>query len=75
MHCDQCEMVSINGVACHETGCPNRYREYNPETKSWEDTFECGECGQTFTDRDKRDECCAERDYFEEYDPYRAVDE
>lgn len=23
MKCDQCEMLSINGVACHETGCPN----------------------------------------------------
>ena len=31
MHCDQCEMVSINGVACHEFGCPNRYKKWNPE--------------------------------------------
>lgn len=21
--CTQCEMLSINGLACHETGCPN----------------------------------------------------
>ena len=23
MHCDQCEALMINGVFCHETGCPN----------------------------------------------------
>ena len=28
VHCDQCEMLSINGVPCHETGCPN-------ERKTW----------------------------------------
>lgn len=22
LRCDSCEMVTINGVACHETGCP-----------------------------------------------------
>jgi rubrerythrin len=32
-HCDQCEALSINGVPCHEHGCPNR---------SWE----CPECGE-----------------------------
>ena len=21
--CDQCEMISVNGQACHEIGCPN----------------------------------------------------
>lgn len=23
VRCSQCETLSINGVACHETGCPN----------------------------------------------------
>ena len=23
LYCDQCEMLSINGVPCHEQGCPN----------------------------------------------------
>jgi hypothetical protein len=23
VHCDQCEMLAINGIACHEHGCPN----------------------------------------------------
>ena len=22
MECSQCQMLAINGVACHETGCP-----------------------------------------------------
>jgi hypothetical protein len=29
LHCDQCEAVSINGLACHETGCPNAKHECN----------------------------------------------
>ena len=24
VRCSQCEALVINGVACHETGCPNR---------------------------------------------------
>lgn len=24
LECSQCEAASINGVPCHETGCPNR---------------------------------------------------
>jgi len=24
--CEQCEALSINGVACHEKGCPNIVR-------------------------------------------------
>ncbi len=25
--CSQCDTLVINGVACHETGCPNAMRE------------------------------------------------
>ena len=34
--CNQCEALMINGVFCHETGCPNIERRYNPTTKEWE---------------------------------------
>lgn len=27
--CSQCEALVINGVACHETGCPNESRRRN----------------------------------------------
>ena len=29
--CDSCEMCSINGVACHETGCPNSRKTWDAE--------------------------------------------
>jgi hypothetical protein len=29
--CDQCEAAMINGVFCHETGCPNRKRKFEHE--------------------------------------------
>jgi hypothetical protein len=53
MHCDQCEMLSINGRACHETGCPNVGARWDGE--AWIKQRECRECGCT-VDRD--DACC-----------------
>jgi len=34
MNCNQCEFLFINGVGCHETGCPN--------SKSAPTCFRCG---------------------------------
>ena len=45
--CSQCAALVINGVPCHETGCPNQ-------------TTECEECGQTIPKRDCLCESCAE---------------
>jgi hypothetical protein len=25
--CSQCDAIVINGIACHETGCPNKPRD------------------------------------------------
>jgi len=37
--CDQCEALMINGVYCHETGCP----------AAWKDTAKyCAWCGVMF---------------------------
>ena len=35
MKCDQCEMLSINGVPSHERGCPNTNRRYDADTQEW----------------------------------------
>jgi hypothetical protein len=45
--CDQCEMLSINGIPCHETGCPNQKKTWDPESESWVRFFECPECGDS----------------------------
>lgn len=29
--CDQCDSATINGVFCHEFGCPNRAQEIREE--------------------------------------------
>jgi hypothetical protein len=31
IRCDSCEMISINGMACHETGCPGARAEQAAE--------------------------------------------
>ena len=41
--CDQCVMLSINGHACHETGCPNSSKTWIPE-RGWIKFVECREC-------------------------------
>ena len=33
--CDQCTAAMINGVFCHETGCPNRHKDWDPEEGCW----------------------------------------
>lgn len=34
--CLSCEVVNINGMNCHELGCPDSWRDY---------MYECQECG------------------------------
>ena len=34
--CQSCEVLNINGVNCHEIGCPDAWKDY---------TRECKECG------------------------------
>jgi len=28
LHCDQCEALAINGVPCHEQGCPHKSKPW-----------------------------------------------
>jgi hypothetical protein len=47
--CDSCEALTINGVYCHESGCP----------RAWEDTdVQCFECGIPFTPKVKHQHTC-----------------
>ena len=50
--CDACEIVVINGVLCHESGCPDSWRD---------ETRECRECGREFSPADRRAEHCDEQ--------------
>lgn len=45
--CSQCAALAINGVACHETGCPNA-------------THECRGCSTQIPARQRYCEECAE---------------
>jgi hypothetical protein len=53
MRCDQCQQIRINGVACHEAGCPNSNKQWDSGREQWvayRDCFECGypvEVGET----------------------------
>ena len=55
MRCDQCEALMINGIFCHETGCPNTHSRYDAEDDRWIKQRECRECGCTV---DADEECC-----------------
>jgi hypothetical protein len=43
VRCDQCEAAMINGVFCHETGCPNTLKTYRDGL--WIAVVTCRECG------------------------------
>lgn len=49
VYCDSCEATAINGVACHERGCPNK-------------PVECRECGAMHASRDDAAQCCTSFD-------------
>ena len=38
MKCRQCQMLAINGVATHETGCPNSRMVWSIEENDWIET-------------------------------------
>lgn len=50
MSCPQCEQVRINGVVCHETGCPEAWRD------AWR---ECPECGCDFKPKTRDQKFCS----------------
>lgn len=50
--CDQCEALMINGVYCHETGCPVAWRDYKNE---------CDWCGSMFKPEVKGQRFCEDR--------------
>ncbi len=53
--CARCQMLSINGIACHETGCPNMGARWDAESGEWIKQRKCFDCGCTV---DADDECC-----------------
>ncbi len=48
-NCDSCLMLSINGIVCHELGCPDAWRD---EKRS------CYNCGCEFTPAVRHQKCC-----------------
>lgn len=49
MRCHSCEVLMINGLRCHETGCPDAWRDA---------TRQCAWCGAEFKPEEKRQQCC-----------------
>lgn len=58
--CNQCEAAMINGVFCHETGCPNSNSRYDANSDTWIKQRKCFECGCMV---DEDDLCCASLEY------------
>jgi len=51
MLCNSCDALSINGVLCHEQGCP----------EAWKDTVrECKWCGDSFIPETQFQICCCD---------------
>lgn len=55
MPCDQCHVLVINGVACHETGCVNRH--LHPVTMEPYGVC-CFECGCEFVPESRWQRTC-----------------
>jgi hypothetical protein len=55
MKCNQCQMLQINGVPCHEIGCSNMGARWDKDSGEWIKQRDCFECGCTV---DADDLCC-----------------
>lgn len=53
--CDSCRLLSINGIVCHETGCPNSGSRWDGQTREWVKQRKCFDCGYMV---DIDDPCC-----------------
>jgi len=49
--CKSCEVLNINGINCHETDCPEAWKE---------SIRECKQCGREFSPKDEYQECCSD---------------
>lgn len=49
MTCDQCQAACINGVFCHEIGCPNSRKAWVPD-RGWVLFVKCSDCGSQIED-------------------------
>lgn len=49
--CNSCEVLYINGLKCHEHGCPEAWKDYKKE---------CVWCGQEFIPESKHQDCCSD---------------
>lgn len=65
IHCDQCQALMINGVFCHELGCPNERKTWVEVDDKWVRFIECRECG---ADIEEGESCSCQ-------DPCEADDE
>jgi hypothetical protein len=43
--CNHCDLISINGIACHEHGCPNERKTWIEERGEWVRFVNCFVCG------------------------------
>jgi hypothetical protein len=59
--CDQCAMLTIKGVTCHDLRCPNFRSRWDAETGTWIKQRTCAECGYAY-DADEMCEMCSDGD-------------
>jgi len=49
MSCSQCQLMRIQGIVCHEIGCPLAYKDQ---------LYECEICGNDFPPENRWDVVC-----------------
>jgi hypothetical protein len=70
--CPDCQMLSIQGVPCHEQGCPNQGARWDSDSGNWVEQRKCFECGSTV---DAEDPCCSAEEFHDRMDEDVQSDE
>ena len=62
IRCDSCQAAVINGMFCHETGCPGAWKDQD---------VKCRECDEEFTPEERWQTICRDcHDYLEDLKNY-----
>lgn len=74
IHCDRCQMLSINSIPCHETGCPNRGKQWDTESECWVRLVECSNCGFEYYDTASVCPECMDTQYCPVHETYNCTE-
>ncbi len=62
MKCDKCQALMVQGVFCHEKGCPNRNAVWGEDLGKFRMLYRCRQCNESYLYEEQAVKCCADNE-------------